>query len=320
MLQHNRQLLAFVRFGKRTKPAGCFRRKHKVDLPLSRIIRIAGLRSISQVAARHDWCAAHEVPDFALFGSSASASRLAAPRHQFCPRGQNPAVSAQRFGLRTVGTRIFDKPQFQLAASLNHSFCTRRVAFTRQLHKNFIVIAAPALNRWLGQAESIDAPINRLKRLRHRVFLYLRDGARTQCQQITRRFSRCGSRFPQAAVLLLNKIAEHRRLCRIHVAHQNVGIVHTADFIVANILVAQLLRQTVHHLVGFLRDRFLHLHLQHEVRAALQVQAEFDLLAEIVFDLRDRSGEGRKSDQSIDAEKDHRKNKQRFPLQIRIHD
>ena len=131
MLQHNRQLLAFVRFGKRTKPAGCFRRKHKVDLPLSRIIRIAGLRSISQVAARHDWCAAHEVPDFALFGSSASASRLAAPRHQFCPRGQNPAVSAQRFGLRTVGTRIFDKPQFQLAASLNHSFCTRRVAFTR---------------------------------------------------------------------------------------------------------------------------------------------------------------------------------------------
>ena len=59
---------------------------------------------------------------------------------------------------------------------------------------------------------------------------------------------------------------------------------------------------------------------QQALRAALQVQAEFDLLAEIVFDLRDRSGEGRKSDQSIDAKKDHRKNKQRFPLQIRIHD
>jgi len=47
--------------------------------------------------------------------------------------------------------------------------------------------------------------------------------------------------------------------------------------------IAQLLRQTVDHLVGFLRDRFLHLHLQHEVRAALQVQAEFDLLAEIAL-------------------------------------
>jgi len=84
--------------------------------------------------------------------------------------------------------------------------------------------------------------------------------------------------------------------------------------------VAQLLGQAVHHLIGFLSDGFLHLHLQYEVRAALQVQTEVDLLGEIVLKLRERRWKCRQSEQSIDAEKDHRQDEQRFPLQIRVHD
>ena len=80
------------------------------------------------------------------------------------------------------------------------------------------------------------------------------------------------------AVLLLHEIAESGGLIRIHVTHQNVGVVDAANLVVMNIFVAQLLGQPVHHLIGFLRDGFLHLYLQHQVRAALQVQAEMDLL------------------------------------------
>jgi hypothetical protein len=45
-----------------------------------------------------------------------------------------------------------------------------------------------------------------------------------------------------------------------------------------------------------------------------------DLLAYIVLYLRERRWKCRQSEQSIDAEKDHRQDEQRFPLQIGIHD
>ena len=85
-----------------------------------------------------------------------------------------------------------------------------------------------------------------------------------------------------------------------------MGIVNAADFVVADIFVAQLFGQPVHHLIGFLRDGFLHLNLQDEVGAALQVEAKPDLLAEVVLDLGHGGGESREPDQSINADKNHR--------------
>jgi len=97
-------------------------------------------------------------------------------------------------------------------------------------------------------------------------------------------------------------------------------VVHAANFVVADIFVAQLFRQAVHHLVGFLRDGLLYLHLQNQVRAALQIQAELDLSAEVVFDLRHRGRKVRQADESVNADKDYRRDEHCFPLQIRIHD
>ena len=68
------------------------------------------------------------------------------------------------------------------------------------------------------------------------------------------------------------------------VVHQNLRVAQLANVVVLDVLVAQQRREMVEGLVGFLADGFLHLHLQDQVRAALQVQAELDALRKIRFD------------------------------------
>ena len=48
-----------------------------------------------------------------------------------------------------------------------------------------------------------------------------------------------------------------------------MGVVDAANFIVANVFGAQLAGETVDGLIGFLRNGFLDLHLENQVRAPL---------------------------------------------------
>ena len=92
-----------------------------------------------------------------------------------------------------------------------------------------------------------------------------------------------------------------------------------AHFIVADALGAHLRRQSVDGLVGFLSDGFLHLHLENQVRAALQVQPQLDLPREIVLDLREGRREGRQAKNEKDTDQNDTEDENSFPLQIRIH-
>src|SRR5258708_37049066 len=84
------------------------------------------------------------------------------------------------------------------------------------------------------------------------------------------------------------------------------------------ILRAQQRGETVHGRVRLLRDGFLDLDLQDEVRASLEVKAKLDLIGEVVLHLGERGGEHRVADQKIDTENDDGKDEQAFPLQIRF--
>ncbi len=68
--------------------------------------------------------------------------------------------------------------------------------------------------------------------------------------------------------------------------NQNLRVVDLAKFVVMDVLVAQLRGQVIERLIGLLADGLVHLHLQDQVRAALQVQAQLDALPEIVAQLR----------------------------------
>ncbi len=96
-------------------------------------------------------------------------------------------------------------------------------------------------------------------------------------------------------------------------------VIYSPYLVVANIFLTHLRRQPLHRLIRFLRHRFLRLHLQHQVRPALQVQSQLDLMTEVILQLRQRGGEYRKTDQSVDAANYDQDNKNRFPLQVGIH-
>ena len=90
---------------------------------------------------------------------------------------------------------------------------------------------------------------------------------------------------PHILQLRADEIAKIRQLVRRHIAHQDMRVVHPPNFVVVDIFRAHLAGQPVHGLIRLLRDGFLRLHLQNQVRAALQVQTQFDLTAEIIFQI-----------------------------------
>jgi len=133
------------------------------------------------------------------------------------------------------------------------------------------VLVSPAarLNGGLGQTESVDAPIDGFKRQRHGRFLNLGDGRAPQSERVSGRIARGGRHVPEVRELLIHVVAKFREPRGINVAHEEVRVVHTAHFIVVNVLATQPGRHALDHAVGLLRDGFLRLHLQDKVRATL---------------------------------------------------
>jgi hypothetical protein len=86
-----------------------------------------------------------------------------------------------------------------------------------------------------------------------------------------------------------------------------------------DILLAQLRGEPVHGLIGFLGHGFLHLHLQDQVCAALQVKSELDLMREIILERRVGRGERGHSENEIQTNKNYSEDKYDFPLQVGIH-
>ena len=68
-----------------------------------------------------------------------------------------------------------------------------------------------------------------------------------------------------------------------------------------HILFVNLLGELVHRLIAALADGFVDLHLQNQVAAAFEVEAELDAVREILLHLRQGRGELRQADQTINA-------------------
>ena len=72
------------------------------------------------------------------------------------------------------------------------------------------------------------------------------------------------------------KSRKRSRGIRREVVNQNLRVVHFAKLVVMDVLVAELRGQMIERLIGLLADGLVHLHLQDQMRAALQVQAQLD--------------------------------------------
>jgi len=73
---------------------------------------------------------------------------------RFPCRGENPGVGGKSGGFEDRDWDLHQL-QFQLPAGLNHLFGTRRIAFTGELHENFVVLASVRLNGGFGKARAL---------------------------------------------------------------------------------------------------------------------------------------------------------------------
>ena len=195
-------------------------------------------------------------------------------------------MRGKRSGLRRVRRGILDELQLELTAGLNDLPSAGRIALTRKLDEDFIVVAAVELNGRLGQTQGVDAALERFERLLHGLLLDGDDGGGAQREQVAGGFAGRGGHVPFSGELIVHKVAELGGLFGSDIADEELRVAYAADLIVMNVLGAELRGEAVNRLVGFLADGFLHLHLENEVRAALQIEPELDLVAEILLHLR----------------------------------
>ena len=119
--------------------------------------------------------------------------------------------------------------------------------------------------------------------------------------------------------LVRHDIAKRSRSRRIHIAHQNVRVVHAANLAKRDVLLVEFLRKSIHRFVASLPDRFIHLHLQHKVAATLQIKPQLDAIGEVVLHLLRGSWKLRQSDQSKNANQNHDRDENELPLELGTH-
>ena len=123
---------------------------------------------------------------------------------------------------------------------------------------------AARTNRGLRKSQTIDALLNSFSCLRDGLFLNGSDRAGAQSQSVAISLSRSGSHVPYIIVLRADDIAQYRVLGRVNIADQNVRIVSSTDFVVANILIPQGCSEPIDGRIGLLRDGLLDLDLKNQ--------------------------------------------------------
>ena len=317
MVEDNGHAITDVLLREGAEPPGGFRREREIHLPATGIPSVAILNRSAQIAASYDRGAIQDIPNVSRVRSANAVVR--AGRQQF-GTSRKHGVLCHISGNGGIRGGIPDQAQLQLAASLNYCFGFGGIADARQLHQDFIGVAASARhNRGFGKSQSIDALLDGFSRLRHRLFLNGGDGAGAKGQSVAVGLPRGGGDIPNIVVLRADEVAQRAVLGGVNILDQDVQVVDAANFVVVDIFAAQHGGDAVDGSVGFLRDGFPHLNLKNQVAPTLEVQAKLNLILEIVFHLRERSGEGRIAEKEINAQDDNNKNEQRFPFEMGFH-
>ena len=296
VVENNRQLAVDVllrQLAESPRPVLVQREPHRRQIVLVE----RGARS-PQVAAGNRRHSANHVVD---------RGRRAAP----CPRHvlrarHDEEVRRERVVVRLPG-RVFrrersllDNLQLEERRVADDFLGARHVGHARELHQNLVGRSLAGDDR-LGDAQLVDAALNRLQRLVHSLFAKLRRdvrphrvglaaaGARGPAED--RIHLRCG--LPEG-LWILNARGDELRRARHLEAH------------VLDAGAAQRLAQPLDGRFGLDLQRLVGLHPHHQVNAALQVEAEVDLLLRRV--------------ERPDSQGDHADDDDQLPADILIHD
>src|SRR5713101_6788579 len=207
--------------------------------------------------------------------------------------------------------------QLELAPRLYDALGAVGIAFAGQLDNDLVVASAVRSDQRLGQAQGVNPAANRLLGLVHGLLLDVCNPRGRNGEDVSG-FARRRSDLP-IGKLILHQVADRARLLRRDIVHQDLRIVQLAQLLVLDVLFPELRHDALQHLVRFLADRLLHLYLEDEVRAALQVQAELDVVGEIRLDAGPRSRLVRHAHQPNKTGNNDGGDEKHFPLEVRTH-
>ena len=222
---------------------------------------------VAQVAAGHRRDLAHQVVD-----GAAAAPAPVAPGTISMPGGTWPLTSsASRVGVGPCST-IFSssKPVDRMI-----SFARIDVGDAGQLDQDLVAVVALLRDARLGDAQLVDAPLDRLARLDDRFVAQVHLDVRLHRERVGAADARTAVEVrlhvvrgrPERRVLRLGN-ALHVEVCRI--VGQQIGD--------GDVGLLQRLAQLLHRLLGLDLQRIVGLDAQHEMHAALEVEPELELL------------------------------------------
>jgi hypothetical protein len=158
-----------------------------------------------------------------------------------------------------------------------------------QLDKDLIIGAGASvlLNRLFREAELVDAVGNGVHGALHRVALERDQLGRPEAQRV---IGGAGGRELVRGVALGDDAAEGTRLGGRHALDADQDIIGVGDGLglVAvhrgplDVLLLEVFLQPLHHLVGVGFHGVLYLYFQHQVAAALEIEAEADVLLQVL--------------------------------------
>src|SRR5277367_2542497 len=96
-------------------------------------------------------------------------------------------------------------------------------------------------------------------------------------------------------------------------------IIRTTNLAESDIFGVQLTGELIDGFVAPLANRFLHLNLQDQMAAALQIEPKLDAIRNVLAKLSKRRGKLRQGNYSRDAKHDHDGDENKLPLQLGTH-
>ena len=285
VVQHDGHGVAHVGLGVTAEALGAVGLDREIDLRLGVLI-LPDPRA-AQVAPGDDRSARDDVPLLSALGLGGAA--VAVHRLQnHGPFRQHAAAGDQRGLRRGIRLRILDLLDLQHGGGLDDLLDPCRIIDAGQLHQDLALAAADLADVGLGEAQLVDAPVDGLQRLLDRVVLQRRHHAGLHPQRPL--VSGCRSIIPGPAKALVQQVAKIARPVGRHALDRDVLGVGDLHLVVVDVVFLQHLLEPVGRLAGFGRHRFLHVHLQHQVRTALQVQAQTDTVGGRLPGLRPSPG------------------------------
>src|SRR5579863_3323563 len=227
-------------------------------------------------------------------------------------------MRGERRGFRWIRLIVGHAIERKLATGLNHGFRARGIALAGELNENFVIATSGESDGRLGEAERIDAARNRLERLVHGVVTQGSHDRRLHVQLVTVHLAG-GGRHAPIRKLVGDQVAERCRIGGVHIKDQYLRVAGPADFTDDDVFLVQLLVELVHRLIAALPDGFVHLNLQNEMAAAFEIETQFDAVGEVILQLRTGCWETGHPDDTENAKKNDKDNKDELPFELRIH-